>query len=50
MKKLENFSWKMWHVYTLIAVAVFFIGSRDRSNGWRYLELPLPKRSSTCCE
>ena len=27
MKKLENFSWKMWHVYTLIAVAVFFIGS-----------------------
>lgn len=27
MKKLENFSWKMWHVYTLIAVAIFFIGS-----------------------
>lgn len=27
MKKLENFSWKMWHVYTLITVAIFFIGS-----------------------
>lgn len=27
MKKLENFSWKMWQVYTLAAVTIFMIGS-----------------------
>ena len=27
MKKLENFSWKMWHVYTLAAVTIFMIGA-----------------------
>lgn len=27
MKKLENFSWKMWQVYTLSAVTIFMIGS-----------------------
>jgi len=26
MKKLENFSWKMWHLYTLAAVTIFMIG------------------------
>lgn len=27
MKKLENFSWKMWQVYTLAAVTIFMIGA-----------------------
>ena len=26
MKKLENYSWKMWHLYTLAAVTIFMIG------------------------
>jgi hypothetical protein len=31
-------------------MAYFFLSCRDRYNGWRYLELFLPKRSGTCCE
>jgi len=31
-------------------MACSFPSCRDRSNGWRYLELLLPKRSGTCCE
>ena len=27
MKKLENFSWKMWHIYALAAVTIFMIGA-----------------------
>lgn len=27
MKKLENFSWKMWHIYALAAVTIFLIGT-----------------------
>lgn len=27
MKKLENFSWKMWQVYALAAVTIFMIGA-----------------------
>ena len=26
MKKLENFSWKIWHLYALVAVTIFMIG------------------------
>lgn len=26
MKKLENFSWKMWHIFSLVAVAVLMVG------------------------
>ena len=27
MKKLENFSWKIWHILSLIAVTVIMVGS-----------------------
>ncbi|WP_368403449.1 hypothetical protein [Streptococcus parasanguinis] len=26
MKKLENFSWKMWHIFSLVAVTVLLVG------------------------
>lgn len=26
MKKLENFSWKIWHLYALVSVTIFMIG------------------------
>ena len=26
MKKLENFSWKMWHIFSLVAVTVIMVG------------------------
>lgn len=26
MKKLENFSWKIWHVLSLVAVTVLMVG------------------------
>ena len=26
MEKLENFSWKIWHLYALVAVTIFMIG------------------------
>ena len=26
MKKLENFSWKMWHILSLVAVTVIMVG------------------------
>lgn len=26
MKKLENFSWKMWHIFSLVAVTVVLVG------------------------
>ncbi|VTY23074.1 Uncharacterised protein [Streptococcus parasanguinis] len=26
MKKLENFSWKMWHIFSLVAVTILLVG------------------------
>ena len=26
MKKLENFSWKIWHILSLVAVTVLMVG------------------------
>ena len=26
MKKLENYSWKMWHIFSLVAVTVLLVG------------------------
>ena len=26
MKKLENFSWKIWHIFSLVAVTVIMVG------------------------
>ncbi len=26
MKKLEKFSWKIWHLYALVSVTIFMIG------------------------
>ena len=34
MKKLENFSWKMWHIFSLVAVTVLLV-----SGAWSFFYL-----------